>query len=238
MDGQDMAVAAKDEVWMAEVGEYGGWQLSRWDGSNWKEVRKPGGDPRSLERVAASGAGQIWAIQAGHDETQAIRWEGSRWSVHPLPQVAVPAPSPTTAECISTGWPRFSIEAMAVPTPDDAWAVGSVLVEKPGACMHYMAKEGVVLHWEGGEWRRVERQLTGTALTVARADTAGGVWIAANPVQGRRPYLLHVRDGRWTEHPLPEGPTEIMDIAPVPGTTRVWVYTRRGSGVSQIYEFA
>lgn len=110
-----------------------------------------------LERVAASGPGQVWAIQQVDGADQAIRWEGSRWSVHPLPQVSAPSPSPTTAGCVSTGWPRFSIQALAVPGRDDAWAVGSVLVEKPGACMHSVAKEGVVLHWEGGQWRRVER---------------------------------------------------------------------------------
>ncbi|MGW0484528.1 hypothetical protein [Nonomuraea sp. NPDC003214] len=240
LDVRDLAVPAKGEAWLAETGEYGGWYLHRRDGGRWKPVRRPAGEAGSawLERVAASGPDQVWAIQQAGGATQAIRWEGSRWSVHPLPQIPVPSPSPTSAGCVSTGWPRFSIQALAVPRRDDAWAVGSVLVEKPGACLRYTAKEGVVLRWAGGTWRRVERPMPGTALTVARADTDGGVWIAANPDQGRRPYLLHVKDGRWTEHPLPEGPTEIMDLAPVPGTARVWVYARQGGRVSQLYELA
>ncbi|WP_043636590.1 hypothetical protein [Nonomuraea candida] len=236
LDSKDLAVTARGQVWLAETGEYGGWYLHRRDGGTWKPVRPPGGEPGStwLERVAASGPGHLWAIQHAGGAARAIRWEGSRWSVHPLPHV--PAPSPAPTGCVSgTGRPRFAVQALAVPADGDAWAVGSVLVGEPGACPHSVAADGVVLRWRDGRWSRVPRPMPGTALTAARADTEGGVWIAANPAEGRRPYLLHVKDGRWTEHPLPEGPTEIMDLAPVPGTTRVWVYARQGTQASRLY---
>ncbi|GAB2489296.1 hypothetical protein [Streptosporangium sandarakinum] len=61
-----------------------------------------------------------------------------------------------------------------------------------------------------------------------RAVPAGGPWTVAVPASGS-PYVLNLRDGRWTRITLRQGGpgAYITGVEPVPGTKRVWVQTRR-----------
>ncbi|MEV4567157.1 hypothetical protein AB0K12_25610 [Nonomuraea sp. NPDC049419] len=237
---------AGDDLWLASGGV---WQRVR---DSW--VRRPNlsrFDPElTIKDTAVAAKGEAWLAEIGEYGGWVLNvWSGGAWREMPKPSdemgsawlehIAAAGPGRVWAihhvdgliQAIrweGSGWstdpmPQVSIRDLAVSARGDAWAVGS---EESG---------GVILRRQGERWKRVGDPLPGTALPFVRADVRGGVWIAADPGRGR-PYVLHVKDGRWSKYPLPESPLKIMDLAPA--ATGVWVYARQGSGVSKVYELS
>jgi len=155
-----------------------------------------------------------------------LHWDGEHWKVTPLPC------TPALAQHDCHGRPFVSRLSLAAGPKNDVWAVG------PGSAD---GARPVVLHWNGTAWKQVRLDVKHrTGLAAVRTDPVGGVWIAANPAEGT-PYVLNLRDGTWTRSAPPQGKpsTRIVDIAPAPGTTRLWVHAQHGDGpkeTSLIYE--
>jgi hypothetical protein len=113
----------------------------RWNGKAWTRVSSPDPVPVSsskltwniLQGVAATSAGNAWAV--GYDEvalqgskTMILHWNGKAWK-----QVA--SPNPFCATC-------DSLYGVAAASARSAWAVGTVNV----------GGEVVILHWNGTRW--------------------------------------------------------------------------------------
>ena len=120
-----------------------GWKtlILHWNGKAWTQVPSP--DPVTvssskltwniLQGVAATSAGNAWAV--GYDEvalqgskTMILHWNGKAWK-----QVA--SPNPFCATC-------DSLYGVAAASARSAWAVGTVNV----------GGEVVILHWNGTRW--------------------------------------------------------------------------------------
>ena len=121
-----------------------GWKtlILHWNGKAWKQVPSPNPVTVSsnkltwniLQSVAATSAGNAWAV--GYNEealkgskTMILRWNGKAWK-------QVPSPNPFCASC-------DSLYGVTATSARNAWAVGTVNV----------GGEVVILRWNGKAWK-------------------------------------------------------------------------------------
>ncbi|HUS13889.1 MAG TPA: S-layer homology domain-containing protein, partial [Chloroflexia bacterium] len=107
-----------------------------WDGTAWTVVPSPnpGSSDNTLLGVAAVSAGDVWAVGWSHDPYTAAyvslieHWNGSDWMV--VDRVSTSGP---------TGLNRSFLEALAVVSHADVWAVGSMRFPRTGTAWteHY-----------------------------------------------------------------------------------------------------
>ncbi|WP_433361346.1 hypothetical protein [Streptosporangium sp. CA-115845] len=221
----DFAVVDQNHAWFAQGGDPEGPPpaMVHRNGAAWRWETPP--EATDLTAVAAAGPDDVWVVDhRGRPRT--LHWDGRQWKDVPLPC----APALARRDCHER--PLLShLSSLAVRSKNDVWAVGS---DWTGGA------RSVVLHWNGTAWSQVKINVSRTRLGTVRTDPVGGVWIAANPAEGT-PYVLNLRNGRWSRSALPRGEssTRILDIAPAPGTARLWVHARHGNGpgeTSLIYE--
>ncbi|XVQ87665.1 hypothetical protein ACQP2K_09660 [Microbispora siamensis] len=198
----------------------------RWSGNAWP--RQPSPPDFDFTAVAAASPDDVWIVSRERGD-RTLHWDGASWKDVPHPCAFDSARPPCRG--------RFHLSDLdlAVRPDGQAWAAGPYWAD---------GDSPVVLHWDRTRWAQVGTDLTRTGLTAVRVDPEGGVWMAAHPASGA-PYVLNLRDGGWTRSTLPAGgPGErIADIAPVRGTTRLWVHTRRpdptgGGTTSLVYELS
>ncbi|GAA3830207.1 hypothetical protein GCM10022226_58810 [Sphaerisporangium flaviroseum] len=227
----DIAVDTWGDAWFVTAMDPDGApsDVLRWSGSAWREQQHPA--RFDLTAVAAAGPDDVWILGRGPGSPMQ-HWNGASWQDVAYP-CAVTSPRPPCR-----GRSYLDHLSLAVRADGHAWAVGPPWAD---------GGSPVVLHWDRSRWQQVSLNVVRTALTAPRTDPVGGLWIAANPASGA-PYVLNLRDGRWTRSTLREGgPADrIVDVAPVPGTKRLWVHTerrtptgsRRGEATSRVYELS
>ena len=184
----------------------------------------------SLTAVAATSAGNAWAVGSAGSNSLILRWNGRSWARQSSPKgvlTAVAASSATNAWAVgSTGssgsaltlhWNGKSWQRVSVPSPggkflagvattsaSNAWAVGS------------SGTSALLLHWNGKKWSRVAApavrksypQETYT-LNGVSASSPSNVWMVgmlifpvAGPAGG---VTLHWNGKKWSEGPTPAG---------------------------------
>ncbi|MEV4371876.1 hypothetical protein AB0J71_32730 [Nonomuraea sp. NPDC049637] len=211
----DIAVDSRDNAWfVTSMDPDGGDSTVLYhSGKAWRQSTLP---VRSLAAVAATGPDDVWAVsdaQMSNEVAVTLHWNGTDWKKVDHPCMVESARSSCRGR-------RYLQQMSLAAQPDGhAWAVGPAWAD---------GGSPIVLHWDRTQWKQVSLNLVQTALTAVRTDPASGLWIAANPASGA-PYVINLRDGRWTKSTLPGGsPADrIIDIAPTPGTTRLWVQTER-----------
>ncbi|WP_214412209.1 hypothetical protein [Sphaerisporangium fuscum] len=123
-------------------------------------------------------------------------------------------------------------------TPSDVWAVGAVSARADGS------ETPLVLHWDGGQWSRVEVPIPRGRLEGVTALAAGDVWISGVDADHSGQSLFLHFDGRtWTRSYGPLLRAEAEDqqyptsddiartgIARVPGTSTLWSVGSVGEG--------
>ncbi|GGO76762.1 hypothetical protein [Nonomuraea cavernae] len=227
----DIAVASRGDAWFVTGfdPEGGASNVLRWSENALRYQSLPAGP--ILTGISAAGPDDVWVVnQQEGDRTW--HWNGAFWKDVSYP-CAMGSPHPPCR-----GRAHLQRLSLAVRPDGHAWAVGPPWAD---------GGSPVMLHWDRARWEQVRLDLVRTGLTTVRADPVGGLWIAARPASSS-PYLLNLRDGRWTRFALPEGdPAEyITDIAPVPSTTRLWVQTKRqdpagppgGPVTARVYELS
>jgi hypothetical protein len=213
----DFAVVDQDDAWFAHGGDpEAPTGLAHWDGTAWRRHTPP--VATDLTTVAAAGSDDVWVVD-NRGWSRTLHWDGRRWRDVPFSCT----PALTQHDC--------HVSSLASGSRNDAWAVGPNWAD---------GGRPVVLHWSGAAWNQVKLNVNRTALAAVRTDPVGGVWIAANPAGGR-PYVLNLRNGKWTRATLSrsEPSARIVDIAPAPGTTCLWVHAQYIDGpeeTSLIYE--
>jgi hypothetical protein len=198
----------------------------------------------SLTGVAATSAGNAWAVGYAGKSSLIVRWNGRAWARQSSPAgtlSAVAASSATNAWAVgSTGaadsaltlhwngksWQSVpvpgaagdSLAAVATTSASNAWAVGSV------------GTDTLILHWNGKKWSKVATPPVKKSfsketyiLSGVSASSASNVWMvgtfifpAAGPAGG---VTLHWNGKKWSQGPTPAGP---QSSVAVPSASDVW----------------
>jgi hypothetical protein len=184
-----VAAAARDDVWAvglrrSEADSAARTLTEHWDGAAWTVVPSPDpGQDNRLDGVAGTPATGVWAVGAtgpegGAERPFILRWTGTGWQEAPVPDV---------------GPHDAALTAVAVVSPTDAWAVGTIEDE---------AARPLVLRWDGVEWRHVSTvDVAGYDLTGVTALSATDVWAVGylyGPDGDTDPALLHANARGWT----------------------------------------
>jgi hypothetical protein len=138
----------------------------------------------SLRDVAVTATDDAWAVGSFEEEglvrvepttyrPLALHWDGSRWSVVPLPDVG-----------------QGELDGVAAVDRDDAWAVGQTMTRSGGD----VAVRPLLLHWDGGNWTRVAAPTDGDAsLYAVTAIPGGGLWAVGTQGPGSPAKSLVLR---------------------------------------------
>jgi hypothetical protein len=191
-----VAAVSTSNVWAVgtHTASNGAYQtlIEHWNGSAWSVVASPSpsGSADVLNAVAASGAGDVWAVgyQNGSARQPLIEhWNGSTWSV-------VPSPSRSAGSVLS---------AVAVLGHADVWAVGT----QPASTL---APITLIEHWNGSTWSVVpspnvsstygsSNDLRGIAADSPTDVYAVGMFQnASTNYHQHRPLTLHWNGTAWS----------------------------------------
>ncbi|MEV4571463.1 hypothetical protein AB0K12_47600 [Nonomuraea sp. NPDC049419] len=210
-----MAVDSQDNAWLVTGMDPDGdsSKVLHRRGKTWRDDTPPA---RSLAGVAAARPDDVWVVtdqQMSNEVAITLHWNGTDWRKVDHPCEA------GSARSLCRGRRYLGQMSLAAQPDGRAWAVGPAWAD---------GGSPVVLRWDRTQWKQVSLNVVQTALTAVRTDPASGLWIAANPASGA-PYVLNLRNGRWTRSTLPGGsPADrIIGIAPAPGTARLWVHIER-----------
>jgi hypothetical protein len=216
--------------------------LAQWNGTIWSQVTVPlpanDAGPSVLSAIAASGPDDVW-ITGGYvaregstdrDETYALHFNGSAWSVVPMPLVGG---SDTSLV--------YQFNSIVVNSPTDAWAVGG-----SGNGLPLIGNTGVAVptstlieHWNGTAWSVVTSPSPGTDdnLTgVTTSNAADDVWAVgydtpAGATQAQT-LTLNWNGTAWATVASPDvgSPSVLNSVSTKPGAAIVWAVG--DSGVS------
>ncbi|MFC9331287.1 hypothetical protein [Kitasatospora sp. NPDC057015] len=168
----------------------------------WTEVPTAPGAVGRINALAATSARDAWLVGDAGGEGEPVmteHWDGRSWRVKPA---AMPANS--------IGGGLLGIAALA---PDDAWAVGwaQVLDERipdpdGGPSQIVDHQEGLVQHWDGHAWHRVDlpEPYANWALNGISASGPKDVWAVGSGFgDDDQPVVLHYDGRSWTVLPTP-----------------------------------
>jgi hypothetical protein len=93
----------------------------------------PGGPASLLFGLDCAAAADCWAVGESDPNTEALHWDGHRWS-------QVPTPSP--------GNSTNTLDDVACTSHANCWAVGTAAFQNETA-------PNLILHWNGSRWRQV-----------------------------------------------------------------------------------
>lgn len=156
-----------------------------WDGREWAAIPVPNpSEPTTwtlarnqLRDVAVVGRTEAWAVgDYLDDETHfnapfAEHWDGRAWTLVALPR-------------LPSGGYLYSVDGAS---PDDVWAVGSVVVSK--------TVKALILHWDGSAWTVAHHppSAPGSKLRSIDARRPNDVWAVGS--SGGEPPLAEHWDG-------------------------------------------
>jgi hypothetical protein len=146
-----------------------------WNGMSWKVIKTPnvGAGSNVFDGVAATSAGNAWAVGFSASQTLIEHWNGTSWK-------RVKSANPGGSN--HSDWLRGVI----VTSRNDAWAVGTY---SSGAI-----NRTLVEHWNGTSWKRVKSANPGgpansSFLFSVDVGPAGNVWAVG--FYGKHALALH-----------------------------------------------
>ncbi|AQZ62187.1 unnamed protein product [[Actinomadura] parvosata subsp. kistnae] len=209
----DATGSSAGEVWVAGAGG----RTWRWDGAAWHRQDTP----RAVARLLATSEG-VWALSA--DRRVPLHWDGGRWEETPLPGGKLPpTPKGGISGTCGTKWtePAVEITDWAADAAGDVWAAAEVRSHAAKCVGHvYSTLKTLALHWDGGQWRRVDLPVELDRLEHVVADAAGAVWFGSD----RRPELV-LRAGAWQRVKAPRGLGLLEAMGPAADGRGIWVWT-------------
>lgn len=217
---EDVVVVSPTDAWAVGFADRTHRQVPltlHWDGWRWSVADVP--DVRGsaeFSGVAASGPDDVWAVGTRRKKDRSFvlirHWNGRRWQTAQGPVVHGVA----ELQAVST-----------VPGSRSAWAVGSV------GSRQRADGEGLVLRWNGRDWRRVRVPTVAGALRDVTVH-AGRVWVVGESERYGRASVMRRLDGRWRVVHPPAGVDLLFTVASEPRGA-LWVahygaIYRRGAG--------
>ena len=195
--GQDIAVVSANDIWQVGFAITG-----HWNGTVWTAVA-PAGNYVALSGVAAVATNDVWAVGSAPDPTDefynavAEHWDGSAWSIVPVPNGSTNANGHTSSQLVS----------VAAISPNNVWAVGYT-----STSVNTSSFQGTLIeHWDGSNWTIVpspnprnsyQNTLTGIAVIAANDIWAVGYTLTTN----NQTLTMHWNDSKWSIVPSPNGP--------------------------------
>lgn len=211
--------------------------VAHWNGSTWSRVTVPppsnDGLESNLDAISANGPDDVWIVGTFEDEisstffpteTYSLHWNGSTWSVVPMPLVGS-----TNVDAF------FQFDAVQVNSPTDVWAVGDqgVFVGPTDN-----TSSTLIEHWNGTAWSIVaspspgsEANLTG----VTTSNAANDVWAVGydTPAGATEPQTLTLNwnGTAWSTVASPDnGSVSVLESASTsPGASIVWAVGHSGA---------
>ncbi len=188
-DLASLTVISDTDIWaaggLAQSGQYVLPFLLHWNGTSWGVV--PPAQPQGIQSgffssISASAGNNVWASGGYWDGTNAHylteRWDGSTWSVVPVPgsmNNGIPthiAPAPSIPQ---SGGPYHELTGITVISPTDVWSVGGS-TDQQGVIHTY------IIHWNGTIWSVVSSpnvpHETNMLMGISGAAHTGQLWAA------------------------------------------------------------
>ncbi|MFE6200356.1 hypothetical protein [Streptomyces sp. NPDC057838] len=208
------AVAGGGEVWL--IGSRDGAQaLLRWDGRGWRDVPVPPGSVYGLHVLAGD---DVWAAGATDAGAAVSHWDGRAWR-----------------QTVVHGFPRAAVGSVLAVSPTEVWAGGTAgFIGGPAG----RPIPPLLVRFDGQAWSAVDLPADFGSVTSLSPAASGALgWVAVSRSQkwgppGSTPPLVPGPDflawgGRsFTEYGEPavpgEGASQVLRLAPVPGTETVW----------------
>jgi len=208
--------------------------VAQWNGSAWSRVTVPqpssDGLNSSLDAISANGPDDVWIVGTFEDEispnffpdeTYSLHWNGSTWSIVPMPLVGS-----------SNVNAFFQFNAIQVNSPTDAWAVGEQGVA--GATI----SSTLIEHWNGTAWSIVPSPSPGSdaSLTgVTTSNAANDVWaVGSDTPTGAtqaQTLTLNWNGTAWSTVASPDNgsPSVLRSTSASPGTSIIWAIGTSGT---------
>jgi hypothetical protein len=171
--------------------------IERWGGSSFAEVPSPDPEPNDLlYGVDAVTSADVWAVGATFPATVEVfstlieHWNGTAWSVLPSPP-------------LSSG--SGVLRAVAGDSPDDIWAVGTLLSGVTDTQASTLAE-----HWDGSTWQVVptpDPGKFGNALASVAVLSPDDVWAVGSYYYtefGTKNLVEHWNGRAWQVVPSPD----------------------------------
>jgi hypothetical protein len=144
--------------------------IERWHGGSWQVTSSPnvGASDNDLSGVAVEISGNAWAVGSYFDprfgsfRTLIERWNGSRWSMIPSPNIGIS---------------DNQLTAVTVDFSGNAWAVGEYFNRILGSF------QTLIEHWDGSSWQLVPSLNVGSGdnrLNDVTVDFSGNAWAVGN----------------------------------------------------------
>jgi hypothetical protein len=202
--------------------------VAQWNGSTWTRLTVP--QPKNnnlgsdLNDISADSANDVWIVgnyllevnpSDYANETYSLHWNGSAWSIVPMP--LEPGTNPNF---------EYAFSSIKANSPTDVWAVG----ESFNAAV-YTSGQTLIEHYNGTKWSIVPSPSPGTNATLAGVTTSN----AANNVWAVGYYMptgsstwqtltLNWNGSTWNTVASPNGSTGssvLSSVATTPGAAIV-----------------
>jgi hypothetical protein len=206
-----------------------------WDGTRWARI--PVGGPAAepllaeLYGVTAVSNEDVWAVgTSGMNDGGpiSIHWDGTRWSVVPLPA--------------STNYQW--LRAVAAAGADNVWAVGGQYATNavepgtppPGPTFTYP----LITHWDGSRWTTItETNHIRAILNAISVRTPNDIWAVGSQGMDSQTLALHWDGLHWAAVPSPNltpNYDSLTGVA-VAGAENVWAvgYTAGSDGTLRLW---
>jgi hypothetical protein len=224
-----VSLVSANDGWAA-----GGNHVVRWNGASWRPVAlpaPPAGQDQILAGIAARTSTDVWAVGETDSPTSpgkplVLHWNGSSWSVPPMPRAVTGGLSAVSALTAKNVWavgPKGGESALImhwdgvswteVPNPsrhplDDVDAVSATDVWAVGGFIR-----SVILHWDGTSWTSVSHQQHPNGFEIlmgVKAVSATDVWAVGGSGYGG--VSFHWDGKSWTRTDIA---TPLDDVAVV-----------------------
>jgi len=212
-------------------------ELAHWNGTTWTRVSYPlptnTGFPNTLNAISADGPNDVWItgsymIQVSQTtlryETFSLHWNGSTWSVVPMPKVTG-----------SDNLLAYEFSSMDALSPANVWAVGGSGDNVIG--IGGSPSNTLIEHWNGTAWSIVPSPSPGTnaALTGVTSSSATNIWAVGydTPAGATQPQTLTLNwnGTAWTTVASPnQGSLSVLtSVSTTPGAAIVWAVGYSGT---------
>jgi hypothetical protein len=205
-------------------------ELAQWNGTAWSRVTYPlptsTGFPNTLNAVSADGPNDVWIVGSYmiqvsatnlRYETFSDHWNGSTWSVVPMPLVS--------GSDTLLAYEFSSVDAIG---PTNVWAVG-------GSGDHVIGLGGspsntLIEHYNGTAWSIVPSPSPGTnnALTGVTESAPNNLWAVGHDTPAgaasAQTLTLNWNGTAWTTVTSPNqgSPSVLTSVSTAPGDAIVW----------------
>ncbi|HEY6276382.1 MAG TPA: hypothetical protein VIX86_08615 [Streptosporangiaceae bacterium] len=210
--------------------------VAQWNGSTWTRLTVP--QPKNnnlgsnLDAVSANGPNDVWIVGTDlfevnssdySNETYSLHWNGSTWSIVPMPL------NPGTNPNIG-----YALGAIQVNSPTDVWAVGEMY-----NFTNYSSST-LIEHYDGHSWTIVPSPSPGTngSLSgVTTSNASSSVWAVGDYTNSSgqvQTLTLNWNGHTWNTVASPNGSTGssvLASVATTPGAAIV-----QAVGYSGVYQ--